>query len=112
VPRESRFRVTTRLIHKLVLVVPVEEQTIEDPEALEGVEEEAEERSGQEGNSEEEKAAEERGKHESDVSGSPSPPIPGDLTREEDPEEPEVLNKVPTPPCVNLRITYQSAGEK
>jgi hypothetical protein len=27
---ESKFRMTTRLIHKLVLVIPVEEQTVED----------------------------------------------------------------------------------
>jgi hypothetical protein len=32
VPRESRFRVTTKPIHKLVLVVPVEEQTMEETE--------------------------------------------------------------------------------
>jgi hypothetical protein len=32
VPEESKFRIKTRPIHKLVLVVPVEEQTIEDPE--------------------------------------------------------------------------------
>ncbi len=32
VPGESKFRMATRLIHKLVLVVPVEEQTMEDPE--------------------------------------------------------------------------------
>ncbi len=35
VPGESKTRVTTRPIHKLVLVVPVEEQTMEDPEAPE-----------------------------------------------------------------------------
>ncbi len=28
IPGETKFRVTTRLIHKLVLVVPVEEQTM------------------------------------------------------------------------------------
>ncbi len=32
VPGESKFCVTTRPIHKLVLVVPVEEQTMEEPE--------------------------------------------------------------------------------
>ncbi len=32
VPRESRFHVTTKPIHKLVLVVPVEEQTMEETE--------------------------------------------------------------------------------
>jgi hypothetical protein len=32
VPGESRFRSTTRPIHKLVLIVPVEEQTIEEEE--------------------------------------------------------------------------------
>ncbi len=31
IPGESKFHVTTRPIHKLVLVVPVEEQTMEEP---------------------------------------------------------------------------------
>jgi hypothetical protein len=31
IPGESTFRVTTRPIHKLVLIVPVEEQTMEEP---------------------------------------------------------------------------------
>jgi hypothetical protein len=31
IPGESKFRVTTRPIHKLILVVPVEEQTMEEP---------------------------------------------------------------------------------
>jgi hypothetical protein len=31
IPGESKFRVTTRPIHKLILVVPVEEQMIEEP---------------------------------------------------------------------------------
>jgi hypothetical protein len=35
VPGESKFCMTTRPIQKLVLVVPVEEQTMEDPEDLE-----------------------------------------------------------------------------
>jgi hypothetical protein len=115
VPRESKFRVTTRPIHKLALVVPVEEQTMEDPEVPEdeqgSVEEEAEERSDQGGISEEEETGEERGRHESDVPGAPDPPILDDIIREEDPREPEVPNEVPAPPCGNLRITYQSAGE-
>jgi hypothetical protein len=38
VPGESKFRSTTRPIHKLVLVVPVEEQTMEETEKLEGQE--------------------------------------------------------------------------
>jgi hypothetical protein len=33
VPGESKFCITTRPIHKLVLVVPVEEQTMEEPGA-------------------------------------------------------------------------------
>jgi hypothetical protein len=37
VPGESKFRVTTRPIHRLVLVVPVEEQTMEEPEDSEDV---------------------------------------------------------------------------
>ncbi len=32
VPGESKFCTTTRPIHKLVLIVPVEEQTIEEEE--------------------------------------------------------------------------------
>jgi hypothetical protein len=32
VPGESKFRSTTRPIHKLVLIVPVEEQTMEEEE--------------------------------------------------------------------------------
>jgi hypothetical protein len=41
IPGESKFRVTTRPSHKLVLVIPVEEQTMEEPEDLvEGGEEE------------------------------------------------------------------------
>jgi hypothetical protein len=32
VPGESKFRMTTRPIHKLVLIVPVEEQTMEEAE--------------------------------------------------------------------------------
>ncbi len=32
---KSKFHVTTRLIHKLVMVVPMEEQLMEDPENLE-----------------------------------------------------------------------------
>jgi hypothetical protein len=40
IPGETKFCVTTRLIHKLVLVVPVEEQTMEEPEMqVEAVEE-------------------------------------------------------------------------
>jgi hypothetical protein len=35
IPGESKFRVMTRHIHKLVLMVPVEEQTMEEPEDLE-----------------------------------------------------------------------------
>jgi hypothetical protein len=31
VPGESKFRVSTRPIHKLVLIDPVEEQTMEEP---------------------------------------------------------------------------------
>jgi hypothetical protein len=34
IPGESKFHVTTRPIHKLVLVVLVEEQTMEEPEDL------------------------------------------------------------------------------
>jgi hypothetical protein len=30
VPRKSKFRVTSRAIHKLVLMIPIEEQTMED----------------------------------------------------------------------------------
>jgi hypothetical protein len=43
VPRESRFRVTTRLIHKLVLVVPAEEQMMEEAEEQDSQEYEEEE---------------------------------------------------------------------
>jgi hypothetical protein len=32
VPGEARFRTTTRPIHKLVLIVPVEEKVIEEDE--------------------------------------------------------------------------------
>jgi hypothetical protein len=35
-PRESVFRTTTRPIHKLILVVPVEEQTVEGDREREG----------------------------------------------------------------------------
>jgi hypothetical protein len=35
VPGKSKFRVTTRLIHKLVMVVPMEEQMMGGPENLE-----------------------------------------------------------------------------
>jgi hypothetical protein len=40
VPGESKFQTTTRLIHKLVLVVPVEEQTMEEAEKQGGREHE------------------------------------------------------------------------
>ncbi len=36
IPGESKFCVTTRPIHKLVLMVPVEEQTMEESETPEG----------------------------------------------------------------------------
>ncbi len=42
IPGESNFRVTTRPIHKLVLVVPVEEQTLREPEEPEKTMEEQE----------------------------------------------------------------------
>jgi hypothetical protein len=42
IPGESNFRVTTRPIHKLVLVVPVEEQTLREPEEPEKTMEEEE----------------------------------------------------------------------
>ncbi len=42
IPGESRFRVTTRPIHKLLLVVPVEEQTMGKEESREEIEEEGE----------------------------------------------------------------------
>jgi hypothetical protein len=42
IPGESKFPVTTRPIHKLILVVPVEEQTVEEPgDLVEDKEEEA-----------------------------------------------------------------------
>jgi hypothetical protein len=36
IPGESKFRITTRPIHKLALVVPVEEQTLKKPEVQAG----------------------------------------------------------------------------
>jgi hypothetical protein len=114
VSRESKIRVTTRPIHKLVLVVPMEEQTMEDPEAPEDgrerMEDEAEEQSGQGGDDAWDEARTERGEHESNASVALSLPVSDGITGEEDPERLETPNKASTSPRGNLKITCQGAA--
>jgi hypothetical protein len=49
IPGKTKFRVTTRLIHQLVLVVPVEEQTMGEGELQKGAEDEEETDIGRQG---------------------------------------------------------------
>ncbi len=75
VPGESKFRVTTRPIHNLVLVVPVEEQTME----------ETEEQGDQEYDDADEEVWEGREEHGGKGPGEADPPALGDPA--EDPEQ-------------------------
>ncbi len=128
IPGESKFCMTTRPIHKLVLVVPVEKQTMEEPRDL--VEDEGEEANVQECLScsdTEEKLEEERPALESPSLAGPAPEEPKADTsggenvgeafgKEESPEEKGEGEKEPaeTHPALkgSLKIAHHEAAEE
>ncbi len=128
IPEESEFRMTTRSIHKLVLAVPVEKQTMEEPGDL--VEDEGEEANVQEclsSSDTEGKLEEERPALESHPLAGLAPEEPGADTsggenlgeafgKEESPEEKGEGEKEPaeTRPALkgSLKIAHHDAAEE
>jgi hypothetical protein len=123
VPGESRFRVTTKPIHKLVLVVPVEEQTTEETEDEQKNGEEVDaQRDYGDSNAGEEVRGEKSGQEDSVQIG------PNQTTRDEDelgkidsggiPDkegdsgEQKESTKVLPASCEGLRVTLQDAAEE
>jgi hypothetical protein len=123
VPRESRFRVTTKLIYNLVLVVPVEEQTMEETEDEQRNGEEADaQRDFGDSNSGEEVRGEKLGQEDS-VQIGPNQTTPdedelrkidrGGMPDEEgDSGEQKESTKVLPASREGLRVTVQDAAEE
>ncbi len=113
VPGESKFPVSTRPIHKLVLVVPVEEQTMEEVEEQADQEKEEEEQVKEAGardlhppESEDEAGSVEQTEELLEDGGKSEEVIGGEGPRRK--EEPKLL--AASPPSIP-RVTHQESEE-